>query len=244
MGLVQKRDVLVSGDEAQGGLDGAASQGVGVGMGVRVVFGNVLFGLLLFGGAEVQIHETREALAQHGVDVTLFSLWDKHLLDNIDLVHWFHIDPGAAQVFQIAKRRGIPTVVTAIYWPSRCWPLSYVWTRASVLPRRIGIPLDSYASLQRQFLHLVDVVLASSKSEARYLRAVFGVDEKRLRVVPVGVSSRFALADPSLFVGRFGLRDFVLCVGRIEPRKNQLRLVKAMAGLGIPTVFIGDTSVD
>nr|WP_242531484.1 glycosyltransferase [Priestia flexa] len=34
-------------------------------------------------------------------------------------------------------------------------------------------------------------------------------------------------------------RDVVLCVGRIEPRKNQLNLVKAMQGLDINLILVG-----
>jgi glycosyltransferase involved in cell wall biosynthesis len=34
-------------------------------------------------------------------------------------------------------------------------------------------------------------------------------------------------------------RDGVLCVGRIEPRKNQLALIEALRGSDIPLMFIG-----
>lgn len=45
---------------------------------------------------------------------------------------------------------------------------------------------------------------------------------------------------PDLFAAMFGVRDYVLCPGRIEPRKNQLALVRALADLDRPVVILGD----
>ena len=42
----------------------------------------------------------------------------------------------------------------------------------------------------------------------------------------------------NLFFKKYGLNDFVLCVGRIEDLKNQLSLLKAMCNLDIPVVLI------
>jgi glycosyltransferase involved in cell wall biosynthesis len=58
--------------------------------------------------------------------------------------------------------------------------------------------------------------------------------------IPHGVDRRFADGDGKAFERAFGVTDFVLCVGRFEfPRKNQLALVEALKGTGLPLVFIG-----
>ncbi|MBU1908598.1 MAG: glycosyltransferase, partial [Verrucomicrobia bacterium] len=36
-----------------------------------------------------------------------------------------------------------------------------------------------------------------------------------------------------------GLRDFVLCAGRISKRKNQLGILRCLDGSGLPVVFVG-----
>ena len=46
-------------------------------------------------------------------------------------------------------------------------------------------------------------------------------------------------ANPDLFYNEYGVKDFVLCVGRIEPRKNQLMLILALRDTGIPLVLMG-----
>jgi hypothetical protein len=59
-------------------------------------------------------------------------------------------------------------------------------------------------------------------------------------IVPYGAEAgMFLNADPAPFVNRFGIRDFVLQVGRIEPAKNQAMLCYAMCDIDVPLVLIG-----
>jgi glycosyltransferase involved in cell wall biosynthesis len=46
--------------------------------------------------------------------------------------------------------------------------------------------------------------------------------------------------ESDLFPAMFGVRDYVLCPGRIEPRKNQLALLEALANLDRAVVILGD----
>ena len=50
-----------------------------------------------------------------------------------------------------------------------------------------------------------------------------------IRVVPNGADLRFARATPARFIARFCVDDFVFSPGRIEPRKNQLQLIRPSA---------------
>ena len=47
---------------------------------------------------------------------------------------------------------------------------------------------------------------------------------------------------PNSFTEKFGLTDYVLCVGRVEMRKNQLMLAHALSSVNIPLVLIGSQS--
>lgn len=48
---------------------------------------------------------------------------------------------------------------------------------------------------------------------------------------------------PDLFIDAYGVRDFVLCVGRLESRKNQLMLLYSLQDDDIPLVFINSRTV-
>ena len=70
-----------------------------------------------------------------------------------------------------------------------------------------------------------------------------GSTADRIRVVPNGVAPRvrhgLARRLPRALRGR---TTFVLYVGRIEPRKNVLGLIRAVRRLGLPLVVIGDAA--
>jgi glycosyltransferase involved in cell wall biosynthesis len=51
----------------------------------------------------------------------------------------------------------------------------------------------------------------------------------------------FENASAEWFVSKFGIREFVLCVGRIEPRKNQALLLQALRESALPIVLIGQS---
>jgi glycosyltransferase involved in cell wall biosynthesis len=76
--------------------------------------------------------------------------------------------------------------------------------------------------------------------EADLMCRAYGLDSGRMHVVPNGVEERFVDAKPDQFVAKYGVRDFVLCVGRIDGRKNQLGLLRALRGLSAPIVIIGE----
>jgi glycosyltransferase involved in cell wall biosynthesis len=95
-------------------------------------------------------------------------------------------------------------------------------------------------SWRRELLRLADIVVPNSNAEADQLIGLFGVPRARVRVVPNGVSPPFATALPEPFRERWGDEPFVLFVGRIEPRKNVLRLIQSIRRLGLPLVVIGE----
>lgn len=84
-----------------------------------------------------------------------------------------------------------------------------------------------------------DVVSPSSRAEAGQLKRYFLVPEEKMAVIPHGVDAVFAEAKGDAFHEKFGIKDFILCAGRIEPRKNQLNVIRALRGIPQPLVFIG-----
>jgi glycosyltransferase involved in cell wall biosynthesis len=90
-------------------------------------------------------------------------------------------------------------------------------------------------------IRLADLLLPNSKAEARQLRQLFGARPDRIVIVPNGVDDRFGRGDARSFESKYGVTDFVLVPGRIEPRKNQLGVVTALWSSGLPVVVLGDT---
>lgn len=101
-----------------------------------------------------------------------------------------------------------------------------------------------YFAQLREIVGLADHLIALSDFEMERLWAA-GVSPRPFSLVrnAAGGAAPFAAgAAGDLFAAEYGVRDYVLCVGRIEPRKNQLMLVHALRATGLPLVLIGRPS--
>jgi glycosyltransferase involved in cell wall biosynthesis len=195
------------------------------------------------GGGENQLLQTARHLEALGQPIRLFSAWTDRLAD-ARLLHLFGMSREGLELAKVARARGVPVVLSPICWvepraiaalaSSRgrmIWDLAK-WAGKAAVPRVPG--------WRRTLLALADAVLPNSRAEGRQLVRLFGADPARVHVVPNGVEPRFARADPSAFRARYGDDEFVLYVGRIEPRKNVLALVKSVRKAALPMLAIGD----
>ncbi len=204
----------------------------------------------------VQAEKTAEALRRLGVGVSVSS---GEGMSSADLVHVFNLQTPDWTLGQIraAKALGNPVVLSPIYWKDLRLPLGAVLQLGLLLPylgsaavaaRPVPeatvpfVPLARRAAC-RDILRQCDALLPNSQAEADHLTAEFPEVRKRpeaITVVPNGVDvAEFdrARAAPG---ESFDLPDdFVLCVSRIDYRKNILALVRATAGLRLPLVVAG-----
>ncbi len=186
-----------------------------------------------FSGAQIQAIQTADALRRLGLTVD-FIEDARHT--SYDLLHVFGLYSEYQAVVEAFRQCGIPVVASPIFFKDISTPLKRAHAATAPAWGRLS---RSYREL-RQLLASVDALLPNTRVEAEFVQRYFGVS-RPLWVVPNGVDLRFAEGDPRLFREGFGLQgDFVLCVGRIERRKNQLRLVEALRGTGIPLVIMGE----
>lgn len=80
-------------------------------------------------------------------------------------------------------------------------------------------------------------VLVSGREEADCIKRYY--PSARTMNGPFGFSMPSVTADPELFCNTYDIKDFVLCTGRLETRKNQLMLLRALEHDDISIVFIG-----
>jgi glycosyltransferase involved in cell wall biosynthesis len=195
------------------------------------------------GGGENQLVQTGRSLEALGIPVRLFSPWTDRL-EGARLLHLFGMSREGLELARVANARGVPVVLSPICWyepralaaletdPVRKLAGVTAWVLRSLAP---GIP-----SWRRELLHRADLVLPNSRAEANQLVRLFGVDRRCIRVVPNGVLPSAGAAAPDLFHERHGVEPFVLSVGRIEPRKNTLGLIRAIQPLELRLVIIGE----
>lgn len=201
------------------------------------------------GGGEIQLIKTGEALENRGVQVGLYNPWIDHLEEH-RLIHFFGLHPEAEPLARLAKKAGIGVVVSPICWydPVAQWHEASGW-----IPGLMGLskwfllrhcrPARNRAWRSR-LLAMADRVLPNSSLEADQLQKLLGVERSRISVVPNAIDSSLLNVDIQAVKQKFGIADFVLYVGRIEPRKNVLGLIKATVASGFPLVIIGQCPLE
>jgi glycosyltransferase involved in cell wall biosynthesis len=180
---------------------------------MKVLFATYPMAFHTPGGGEVQLLAYEKHLPAHGVDVTLFDMWKPEFLKH-DVVHFFSCISGSYHFCHFVKHHGLPLVISSSLWITEATRHLY--------------PIDEI----RAQLSLADRVVTNSDLESDTLASVLALPREKFATVYNGIDEYF-LNDvpPSLFRGHFDLPGrFVLNVGNIEPRKNQLTLVRAMKG--------------
>ena len=202
------------------------------------------------GGDFVQLLRMREMLGQLGFECVISPGLDP-MPAGIDIVHLFNttrIHETCLQ-FREAKRRGIPVVLTPI-WHSmlemrrfygRLYniPLFPIWkymaAKEFIYARRAGLPVFAdatfrYRELQREVVAGADIVAANSRAELETMRRELGVEPRDARVTAPLFEVSPAPDHPRKDLAALDRRDIV-CAGRIEPRKNQMSIIRAFKSL-------------
>ena len=223
------------------------------------------------GGPSVRAPRLVRELDAAGVTAELRRHPSPRGFDGIEVAHIFNAwSPlSAVDVVRRARLAGRATVLSPIFLDLSLAPL---WDEKLVEAFAAGAPgaamepalaafraeldaartrrdepaeaMPGFHDAVREMAHNADrLIVVSERERARLAR--IGADTSRARVVrnPVD-ASLFGAADPAAFRQHVGLADFVLCVARIEPRKNQLMLVHALRDTGLPVVLVGHATSD
>ena len=190
-------------------------------------------------------------------------------LSDFDVVHVFNSWPPqtALASMALARHAGKRVIFSPIALDLADWPIyrqlmeaafvtgkrevaeGIVGQLSALAPRRHystdntdppfeGLP--GHFEALRRCCAAADHVVFLSHLEQRFLASI-GARTDHGTIIRNGVPSVFSnKSAPELFRQHSGLESYILCVGRVEYRKNQALLAMAMRDLQIPLVIIGD----
>jgi len=222
---------------------------------------------LLTGGPAIRMPILRDLLIQRGhtVDVSYDLQPDP---TGYDVAHVFNawIPQQALSQMRQLKKYPVPVVLSPIFldlaemvWAGRAQKLifapsvdainreNYLEALANgslILDNRSraqGIEIFPGANaMLREIISLADHVICLSVEEMQRISKCLGISNRPFSLVRNGADyDAFSNASPEWFISTYGLKDFVLCVGRIESRKNQAMLLYGLRDSGIPIVCVG-----
>lgn len=192
------------------------------------------------GGLEVQMRETANALITMGHDVHIVELYSENLCD-YELIHHFSLKHSSLRILQYAKLCRVPIVATPLMNPWKsAWELRRIHLIRSLLHRLFGHDFSGYWDDLARSLQLCDAIFPLTELELQALTKFQPSVSQLCTVVPNGVSEMFFRATPHCYHQAFGNGGkFVLIPSSIEPRKNQLAILKAAAAQGIKCALAG-----
>jgi glycosyltransferase involved in cell wall biosynthesis len=196
------------------------------------------------GGDYLHLEAMTQALRARGVEVDIST--DAHAdVRAYDLVHIHNsVEPvSALQYYLNARQQHKPVVVMPIYWTlARLWNAAIrAWTNPTdtMALESERVRREMYLARERILLRGANLLLPLSCDEGDRLVSDFHVSRDRLVTTHLGVDEHFAQGNAARFVEQFGVQDFILCVGELARRKNQLNLLRALQDDTRPLVFIG-----
>lgn len=225
----------------------------------------------LRGGDTVQLEKTKMELEKLGVEVD-FSLDFEPDLSNYDLVHLSNVTRIQETYLHVknAKKQGKPIVLSTIYWPMdeferlgqvgiRKFINSHVKIDTEEKIKAIARYLKDknsrneatrnlwkigYTKMQKYVVDNVDYFLPNSEMEMDEFCKFFGVEKDRYKVIPNAIDADIARKQDEVEIPKEfeKYRNAIICVGRIEPRKNQLSLVKALDKSNYKLILVGAVS--
>jgi glycosyltransferase involved in cell wall biosynthesis len=98
-----------------------------------------------------------------------------------------------------------------------------------------------YEKQQQYVLKNTTMLIPNSPMELSAINEELNFTGMNNMIVHSGVEIEKELLNvsPDLFYSKYKVKDFVLVMGRIEPLKNQVKLMEAMKNVDIPVVFSG-----
>jgi glycosyltransferase involved in cell wall biosynthesis len=177
---------------------------------------------LTFGGFEVQIDNTFEALDELNSKRFKFlrnNFWDKSF--DYDIAHFWGLGTLNFESIKMAKYNNKKIIVTDLFpfFNPRFYISKYFGKLKSI----------------HRILSYIDAIVVVSVEQKKFLLRLGLVDSNKIYVIPNIVGRSFFNLD----VSRTTYDNYLICVGNICQRKNQLNIAKAVINSELKLVFVG-----
>ena len=171
------------------------------------------------GGGEFEIFSISEKLKRFGLIADIYGPHSR-ALEHYDVVLHFSVHGGGLEMLQHVKGQGKPVVL----WPN-LW-LTEVDT--------------GLQQLVNKHVELADNVVFKSHSEELLFSSLFELPKEKTQLTITLADGAYLKPAPKrLFPDLYELGEYAICLGIIEPNKNQLAAIQALRAANITPVMIG-----
>lgn len=164
------------------------------------------------GGGEIQLLKYIQILKDMEVEIHKFDPWKPEIRQG-DILHYFSCMSGSFPFLSYLKSKGIKIIVSPNLWVT-------LETKNDFPSREI-----------EEILKLSDRIICNSNAECDLLSECYSVNREQFVTVYNGFDSNYlySVDDAKCFLDKYEIpQQYILNVANIEPRKNQLNLIKSM----------------
>lgn len=222
---------------------------------MRVVIQNRDNAFIAPGGDTMVMEELYSALRAFDVDVDIAAGTPD--LDHVDFVHLVNLTVRSVteEVAANAMRQRVPYAITTLFedWPQYLEPShlamrlfhDYTYQGRDEVRFRKGLE-ELRRTKAGMEVGCTDAAMnaaalfACGESEAFRLAHAYPEAEERIHIAHFGIRPYPDVNENNIAIAKekIGFDRFILCCGRLETRKNQLMLLKALQDWDIPIVFL------
>lgn len=185
----------------------------------RILLTTYLEAFLFRAGGEFELITLADTLKQHGFIADLYGPYSRNL-DYYDLIIHFSLNPNGLSLVREMKQYGKKIVL---------WPNFWITDNEHVNKAILG-----------EFYNLADKILFKSQTEIDHLNSIYLIPANKIVLIPTIIDKSFEKRiDEPLFSTLYGIQNYGIWFGVIEPRKNQLTAIKALRDLDCNMVFVG-----
>lgn len=200
------------------------------------------FGNIFRGGAEIQYEGTLNALRSKGINAEEINNKTRSI-NNLDILHFFKTDESYIPLVNYAKALNKKVVLSSIIYPESKGQRVFNITISKLKKNSFIRKLPNAQRIR--LLEAADLIFPNTIKELEYIQSIANI--KKSCIIPNCIDDYYFNGNAEsteIFYSKYPKlkgQNFVLNVGRISTRKNQLNLIKACKSLSLKLLLIGDT---
>lgn len=174
---------------------------------------------LLRGGGEYELQTIADGLRQLGIIADIYGPYSRSL-DYYDVVLHFSVHNGGLDLLKEISKKNKPIVL----WPN-------LWSN--------NLSEENATSIL-QHVQLAEFIIFKSETECRHFVSRLPIPSNKIALGKTTADSSYMKRAPAgLFKELYGINNYALWFGIIEPNKNQLAAIRVLRSKGIFLVLVG-----
>lgn len=194
-------------------------------IGLKILISTYSTAFLSIGGGESELVQVSDILNKYGFEADIYGV-NSRPIEYYDAVLHFTIQADGMALYNAYINEGKKIIL----WPNVWW---------------VDAPSKVEIDRIRIFTNAAHKIIFKSQIEKNNFKKYIALDEDKCIVTNICILKSY-FSDPDIGLAKTicDYEKYVLCIGRIEPVKNQLSIINALQELGINGVFVGGSMVE